>query len=267
VLDVQVLVSTMNQVDLKLFNRMNILSDVLFINQSQDVGPDGNFEIQDHKVTMITVNDKGLSKSRNMAISKAVGDICLIADDDLVYESDYVEKIKEVFSNHPGYDIIVFDVESTNSERPTTYISDKIMELGYLKSLKVASFRIAFRRDKLEEKKIKFNELFGAGAKYPFGEENIFLFECIRNDMKILYAPVKIARVSHEDSTWFRGRDKNFFIARGAGYYAMSPKFSIFFILQFAIRKMRLYIEEVNFISAIRFMMLGRKEYKNLMKR
>ena len=50
-----------------------------------------------HKIKFISCDEKGLSKSRNKAINNATGDICIIADDDVTYSDDYIEKIRQAY--------------------------------------------------------------------------------------------------------------------------------------------------------------------------
>ena len=79
--NLQVLISTQNlqndeQVN-KLLKDMNVTSNYLIINQTKN----HKCNIKNSKV--ITKFEKGLSKSRNIAIKEADEDIVLLADDDL----------------------------------------------------------------------------------------------------------------------------------------------------------------------------------------
>ena len=93
------------------------------------------------------------------------------------------------------------------------------------------------------------------------GEENIFLYDCLKRGLKIYYEPVKIAKLREEDSTWFKGYDEEFFVSRGAGYCAMSKIGSFLLILQFAIRKRHLYKDNMSTGRALSCMFRGRNEF------
>lgn len=255
---IEVLVSTMNKNKYELENKMNIKSDAVIINQTDDDSYK-EYDIEGKKIKFISMNEIGLSKSRNRAIENASGDICIIADDDVVYNEEYISTIRKEYEKFKEADIIAFDVPSKNISRPTTI--NKEGYIGYLKSMKISSFQITFKREKILEKNIKFLENFGAGAEHSMGEENIFLFSCISKGMKIAYSNKKIGIVNHEESTWFKGYNKKYFEDLGAVYYAMSSKLSYVFILQFAIRKHKLYREYISFFKALRYMLEGRKEY------
>ena len=95
------------------------------------------------------------------------------------------------------------------------------------------------------------------------GEENILLFECLRKNLNLVYCKDKIGIVNHEESTWFSGFDNKFFSDMGAIYYEMSSKLSTLLILQYSIRKYKLYKNNLTFFSALTSMFDGRKSYKN----
>ena len=77
---IEILISTMNQKDDSLINKMNLHCNSLIINQC-------SYDSVKKKdaIRIINTTERGLSKSRNMAIENSIGDICIIADDDLVY--------------------------------------------------------------------------------------------------------------------------------------------------------------------------------------
>ena len=108
-----------------------------------------------------------------------------------------------------------------------------------------------------------FNELLGAGAKYSMGEENDFLFKCLKKGLKIKYIPIKIADLYIGESSWFNGYNDKYFIDRGASFTSMSKRFSNILIVQFAIRKRKLYKDKMSVIKAIKLMLCGKKDYLN----
>ena len=80
-MNLEVLLSCMYQEDMGIAVRARVQSDLLIINQCNKNGID---EVTDgvHHIRMISSTERGLSKSRNMALENACGDICLICDDD-----------------------------------------------------------------------------------------------------------------------------------------------------------------------------------------
>ncbi len=257
-MDLQVLVATMHQRDYSLLEKMNIDSDAIVINQCDEIS-DNEIQYNGRKVKWFNVSERGLSKSRNMALKHATADICILADDDLEYIENYCDLIIEQFKLHPEADIITFQLEGIEKKFKNYYKESR--KLNYFTSMKVSSVEIAFRLKKIKELDIKFDENFGAGSKYKMGEENIFLTHCIKNGLKIVYVPVKIADLHIGESSWFNGYDKNYFISKGAQFTAMSKSLSLLYILQFSLRKYNLYKKETSLFKALINMLQGRSEY------
>ena len=80
--------------------------------------------------------------------------------------------------------------------------------------------------------------------------------------MKIYYVPRQIARLRYEPSTWYSGFNKDFFIARGASFHAMTSRYSLLLVAQYAVRKHKLYRKNVSFFQAVRYMLEGRDSYR-----
>ena len=88
-------------------------------------------------------------------------------------------------------------------------------KVNYLNALRITSWQIAFKKDRIIDKKIKFDEKFGSGTPIGSGEENIFLYDCWKHGLKIKYLPICIGSVAQEKSHWFKGFDEDYFINRG----------------------------------------------------
>lgn len=255
----EVLLSAMHLADETYTDSLNIHTDCVVINQCDNCcermlakkSPEGS-----SKIIYVETDERGLSKSRNMAISKASGPVCILCDNDVEYVSDYDRIINKAFSKYADADVIVFFIKRPERSRPVFSAPRK---MGYLSVMKIFSPEIAFRKKSIEG--MRFNELFGAGAKYYLGEENLFLYECLHRKLKVMYVPKMIAKVRDEESTWFKGYNKEFFISRGANYAAMTKRWSPLLILQFALRKRRLYAKDMGTAGAIKHMFAGRREY------
>lgn len=257
-MSVQVLLSAMHLADYKYIEKLNITGDVLVINQC-DNNDRLRLEENGRIVDFLSTKDRGLSRSRNQAIREATGDICIFCDNDVVYITNYDKTIEDAFKRNADADIIVFFIERPERKAP---IFDKSRALGYVGAMKIFSPEIAFRRKSILDNEMFMNENFGAGAKFMMGEENIFLFEAMGKGLKVVYEPIKIASLLDTQSTWFKGYNEQFFISRGAGYYAMSRKWHLLLIWQFAIRKYGLYKSDMSMIKAVKAMLKGVKIYK-----
>jgi glycosyltransferase involved in cell wall biosynthesis len=266
-MEIEVLVSAMYQKDFSLIEKMNLKSDYVIINQT-DLSNFPNLNSNKEHKKYISIDERGLSKSRNLAIDNASGDICLIADEDVTYKNNYIDIIKKAYKECPDADVIIFDSDTDCEERKSSRISKKKCTIGYLNSLKARSVGITFKRKSIKVKKIEFNTLFGAGSPvFVCGEENIFLYDCLREKLKIYYYPLAILDISFENpSTWYNGFDKKYFITVGAIAYALWKRYYWLYILQFAIRKFSLFKNEISFFEALQIMYAGKKKYEDILK-
>lgn len=255
----QVLLSAMHLDDANYIDTLNITSDAVVINQcDREMSRDINRAAVNgaaQKITYIETTERGLSKSRNMAIRNSAADICILCDNDVEYQYGYEGMILRAFDSHPDADVIVFFIKRKERSAP---VFGEEKKMNYLSVLKIFSPEIAFRRRNIAD--ITFDENFGAGAKYRMGEENLFLYECLKKKKTVLYEPVQIATLREEESTWFKGYDEDFFVCRGANYAAMTKLYSHILIWQFAFRKTSLY-KPVTMGKALRWMYKGRREY------
>lgn len=251
-----VLLSAMHLKDYHYIDSLNITGDCVVINQC-DRADRQVITDKGRNITYIETPERGLSKSRNMAMDHASADICIFCDNDVEYVKDYRQIILEEYEKHPEYDMIIFHVESEINPVPC-YLSPR--RISYLTSGRIISYEISFRRESTAG--IRMNERIGAGTKYRMGEENAFLYECLRQGLKIYYVPRRIARLRYEPSTWYSGFNKDFFIARGASFHAMTSRFSLLLVAQYAVRKYKLYRKDVSFIQAVRYMLEGRNSYR-----
>ena len=255
-----VLLSAMNLKDDRIADELNISGDLIIINQSDQaddhIGGSGT-----QKIRMITVAERGLSKSRNRALRAAEeegAEFCIFCDNDVQYVQDYEERILSAFMRHPEADLLVFFIERPERHRP---VFDRDRQMGRLSTMKIFSPEVAFRLSSLRKKGIRLDESFGAGAKYAMGEENIFLWDCLKKGLNITYIPERIAGLIPNESTWFKGYDRIFFRNRGAGYYRMSSRLWLLLCIQFAVRKRALFGGQVSVMQAIKWMIRGKREY------
>jgi len=255
---VTVLLSAMDLPDAAILDKLNISGRSVVIDQCDE---ESESYIPDRNCLFVKTRERGLSKSRNMAMRKALAlgsEICIFCDNDVLYRDDYEKVIGDAFMRNPDSDIIVFFIERPERHEP---VLKKEGPLDHLHAMKIFSPEIAFRIRRIREKGLRMDELFGAGAKYGMGEENIFLFDAMAAGLKVTYVPLRIAGTIENESTWFKGYNEEFFRNRGAGYYRMAPHLFLPLCLQFGVRKRSLYKADMGFWKAFSWMLKGRREY------
>lgn len=176
---IEVLLSTMYQSGFDIVKKCNIKSDAVIVNQcGYDKYEEKEFSFG--KVRMYSNTNRGLSKSRNLALNSSVGDICLICDEDVEYVENYVQIVTEAFNTIKDADVIVFNINRVNAgKRQKEKLFKKIKRIPKFKTY--GSVHIAFRRKSIVDKNICFNELFGSGSgMYSMAEDSIFSGRFIR---------------------------------------------------------------------------------------
>ena len=232
-LRLQILIATMNQSDFSLVEKMNIYSDCIMANQTDNTS-DGIFEYGPYKVEIYNSTLVGMSANRNLALSKATADIVLFADDDIVYNDGVREGIIDVFEKTPKADVIIFGCTETDGDGDVTIeYKHKEGRLFLPGGLKYPTYVIAARRKSLRKKKIKFSAMFGHGSAYGFGEDTIFLADCFKRGLKIYKSNLNIGK-STKNLRWFEGYTEKFFFDKGAVYQKIFGKFSDCAIMHYA---------------------------------
>lgn len=263
----QVLMSTMNTSKenvLNLVHQNHLQCDVLLLNQC---GRNERYEVHNehYMIEVLEVDEKGLSKSRNRALHQSQADICLIADDDMHYEADLERKVIGAFEANPEADILAFYIERSASFNEKTLGKQK--KIHKFSSLELMSVQIVFKRLSIINKNLNFDEDFGAGSgHFNSGEENIFLMDCLRKRLKIVYVPIKIGATTENESTWFTGYDKLYFESKGATFERLFPSLSVFMIYVFAISKKGMYQQDISYKDALYHMKKGKKDCKVMLE-
>lgn len=254
--NVEVLISAMNLSDISILDRTNIQTDAVLINQC-DVDDYKTLKLETAELKFFSTTERGLSNSRNKAIKLATGDICLLCDDDEFLYKDYEDVILKAYSEMPDADLIAFKFLY-----PQKTYSNSIKKIGYINASTISSVELTFKREKIIDSKISFNNYFGSGAIYSSGEENKFLYDCLSKGLKIYYVPVAIGKlVEGKESMWFTGFNEKYFFNKGAWLSACFPtlKYVLIFYVSFRFRK----LSELNSLSTFKFLWHGMKAYKN----
>ena len=233
-LTIQVLVSTMHQTDYTLLEKMNIQTDAIVINQC-DRNETKEFRFRENNIKWISLSSRGVGISRNTAIMNATADILLFADDDVVYDDDFKEKVIKEFESNPKYGLITFNLQSLNPDRPES-IDLKKHRIHWYNSLKYGAFRIAVNREEINKQNIFFSLLFGGGARFQAGEDNLFLNKVLQSGIKALASNVMIGTVAQKESTWFKGYNQQYFFDRGFLFANMFGKKAKIILMMFELR-------------------------------
>lgn len=253
----EILLSCMFQDDGKLIEKSHITGDATVINQCDEENYQ-TYQTLNGVAKVYSTTERGLTKSRNMAIAKSNADICMLCDDDEVFVNDYEEKIISAYEQIPSTDVIIFKMV----DRPTRF-GNEIKQLKFPQTMQVSSWQISFKRESLIKSGIRFDELLGAGTDNGAEEELKFLTDCEKAGLKIFYYPVEIASVGQTQSTWFKGFTEQFFINRGATTrYILGLPLASLYAFYYILRKHKEYSSQIPPIKALKCIFKGMAENK-----
>lgn len=255
----EILCVTMHQKDFSKIQEMNIHSDVVFANQA-DRTAFAEYEFEGHRARMITTETRGVGINRNLALLYAEGDICLFADDDVTYHDDMEERVLAEFAAHPDADVMIFHLDTDSERKQISY--SKTRKCGCFSRMPWATFRIAFRLDKVRKINLWFTTLFGGGCMFPSGEDSMWLIEARQKGLTFYVSQETIGTVSFEESSWFTGFDDKMYYGKGAFYQAVHPKTLYFWMLYFAVRTRSM--SKLSVRKKIRMMKLGAEGYRKM---
>ena len=252
----EILLSCMHQT-FDIIERSNIKCNATIVNQCDKndkrmITFYGNDETS--MINWIDSSKRGLSRSRNLALHSASCDYCLIADDDEVFV-DGVDKIIEIaFRDNPESDVLIFKLNNWETKYPS-----HTKNVSYIQAMRTASYQIAFKRAKIVENNISFDEEMGSGTGHGAGEECKFLFTCLHKGLRLTFVPKTIATLqTGSESQWFSGYDSKYFYWHGwAIKRILGTPLAIVYALYTAVTKYNVYNKSLSPISAIKQMFKG----------
>ena len=237
----QVLVSTMNQTDFSLLEKMNIQSDAVVINQC-DKNEVSEFEFRGHQIKWISMTERGIGLSRNTGILHSTADIILFADDDVQYYDGYPEGVLGAFRENEDADVICFNINLINSNKNIGghRNNKENKKLSAFNSMRYGACLIAARRNALLRERIAFSLLFGGGAPFNSGEDSIFVKDCLDAGLKLYSNTFFLGDVDDSGSSWYKGINDKFFRDRGMVYKSIFPEIYPLIFVYYAWRLSRL---------------------------
>ena len=253
----ELLVSAVNADPSGLIQKMNIHSDAVLINQCDHVGYE-ELPVDGWKVRVWSLQEKGVGLSRNNALLRAEGDICLFSDEDIVYDDDYRQKVLAEFVSHPEADMLLFNVDVCEARH--TYHTERYGRVRQYNCGRYPAYSFALKTELMHKKNLTYSLLFGGGAKYSNGEDSLFIRDCIRSGLKVYKTPVTIGHEEERESTWFSGYHEKFFFDRGVLYEFLYGSLAKPIALQFLIRHRKTMCGEIPVGRAYALMCEGLKE-------
>jgi glycosyltransferase involved in cell wall biosynthesis len=253
--ELEILVATMNGAFFERTFECN--APMLVINQTTN---DGCPAARSRDMLRIhTFCERGLSRSRNRALSLTKGVVCLIADDDITLLPEFKDRVLSAFEAEPDADIITFQVLTPDGEPFKNNYGAKRRWHDIFSVMRVCSIEVAFRPASVARAGVRFDERFGLGAAFPSGEEGIFLADAIRCGLKVRYVPVPIVVHAKESSGGNFAGNARLIEAKGAIFWRVFGIWSLPISVAFAFRKHR--DAEMGFLEFLGHMFNGMRGF------
>ncbi|WP_412984223.1 glycosyltransferase family A protein [Pontimicrobium sp. IMCC45349] len=230
--DFEILLSTMFRENLDFLNPMfknNSLKNIaiLIVNQTTE---DKILTSNSSNIRVINSFEKGSPNSRNLAIKNAVGDICLMADDDVEYLEDFAQIVLNAYKKNKDADVITFEALNKNGDKYMSY-----PKYGYhtKESLfQVNNIGISFKRASVQGNSVLYSPFFGVGALFPGCTEYVFLRNAKDKGLNMMHVDKPLSIHRNISSGKKQGSDNAIF-ARTALRYRYFKWFSLPWLLNY----------------------------------
>ena len=239
-----------------LIKKMNIRGSYIIGNQC-----DRNEVVKTEKGLIVSTDMRGVGQNRNTIIERSVADVCVLADDDMIFCDDYEKIVQNAFDNNPSADVLIFNFIQNSDGRRVNKTTKKV---GFCNYMNYGAARIAFRRKSIAYNAIFFNTMFGGGTPYQCGEDTLFLNACLKTGLKIIAVPDAVASLSTDrDSTWFHGYTEKYFYDKGALFSAMNIRLGLLLCCAVLIKNRKEVLTgSISLKKAIKLIKAGYNGYK-----
>lgn len=256
----QVLVAAVDQEVNKLAEKMKLESEAIIVNQC-DHFDYCEYQHNDKQIRCFSMAERGVGLSRNTALMRAEGEICLFSDEDIVFDPGYENKVLSEFEKNEDADVITFNFRVDASR--TTYHNEKPGRIHWYNYGRYPTYAVAARTEALRRKNISFSLLFGGGARYSNGEDSLFLHDCLKKGLHLYSSTAELGEEVYRESTWFKGYHQKFFVDRGVLYHHLYGGLAKLFSLRFLYAHRGELLKDISLLEAYRLMKRGIAEGKS----
>lgn len=256
---VETLVVTVDQRDHRLVEQMNIQTDAIVGNQCGRSGEE-HFARDGRQVLYLNTPERGVGRNRNLVLSRATAELCVLADDDMRFVDGYPELARRAMDACPRADVLIFNLLE---KEPRRYRNRRIRRIRSWNYARYGAARLALRRESLLRAGIRFDTRFGGGCRYGAGEDTIFLKDCLDRGLRLYAVPWALAEIDQQaPSTWFTGYDRRFFADKGALYARLYPRLWPLQGLRFLLLRRKKYRGQIGFFPALGSLLAGGRAYR-----
>jgi glycosyltransferase involved in cell wall biosynthesis len=261
--DIEILVATMHRDSLDFLKPLFPFAhfsgfNILVINQTT---PRQLLTSTYPNIRVINSFEKGLSKSRNLALKNATGKLCIITDDDLNFLPDFESKVLTAYNRYSDVVLAAFRTEDAQGQLYKKYPPKRKLATNDLERLNIMSVEMVVNLPVVQALGISFNERFGLGADFTMGEEAVFINGLHKKGGKVLLEPQTLTRHAAPDTHACMGVKQKYYV-QGALFTALFSKnylLWVFLKLVFEIKQRATGIGQVP--AAIKAARKGHNDY------
>lgn len=156
-------------------------------------------ELNRPDVLVSQIAGQGVTKCRNNGLKLATGDVCVIADDDVIYTDKNFDAIVDAYKKH-NFDIVCFKINTGVNMKEYKRYPKEVTAIHSIYQYSASAVEITFKRQSVHQKNIRFDERFGLGSWLNTGHEDIFIHDALKKDLSVGFVPEYIVRHPYEST-------------------------------------------------------------------
>lgn len=196
---VDILLSTMHGCYPEWVSQGPMRGRVIVVDQCDSEGQD----TLDNGSLVLHTRDRGLSRSRNMALAHSDATYCMFCDNDIEVDFEALERLNiRLDSGALAAEALV-----TSHAAHRFLNTDEDRLLGWRGISRASSWQIIVNRAFLIAHDIRMDEGFGLGTKVDHGEENILLADILRAGGRIILVTDQVVHHPDEGTGYIFGPD------------------------------------------------------------
>jgi glycosyltransferase involved in cell wall biosynthesis len=202
--------------------------NLVIVNQSKTQELQSSF----NNHCIINSTEFGLSKSRNLALAHCKTNFAVIADDDVIYEPDCLINYVEAINTDQDVALFSFQMRNANHKPAKKYPKTSCLFRRAPKKFKASSVEMLLNMKLIKLNHLKFDPLFGLGAVFKSGEDEVFLNEILSKKLR-WYFINKIVLKHPEQSTGQKQHELNYITTKTVLKYRTYGKFVYLWLFKF----------------------------------
>lgn len=252
----------MNRTNLDFLQSMFVFSgfynfNLVIVNQTTE---DAILKSDFDTIKVVNVFEKGLSKSRNIAIQHACKDILVITDDDVVFDLKFAEMILKTFNKRQSFDGFRFRFKDEFGNFTKKYPEKFLSNLSGFEVLNASSIELVIKRISILNK-VVFDEDFGLGSKIILGEEAVFLSDAKMKGLQLGFAPKTIATHNNKTTTQVISNEVKYYNQAAVFYRIFKNKYLLWVFLKLFFDLKQGNIAFLNVLTLLKEAIKGKNYY------